>query len=222
MIDGVIAVVAGAKGIAIGKQTASGGGGGAAVDAAVVQELEDKLAGPTGALMQVARDLAGHLGHTLETGSPLATTNEDKERLEALLAEHSSGYEELVQPRFSAEKHVAFVSDWAWAHRDVARLAYSLVNGEQDTDAWKSEAARLGNFKESRVTQTATWFRSYCASRDSETGVQAMDTILSGSGEALSIGFQVDPPCPGMRRVECTMRRFRMQIPVREMPLWKD
>ena len=185
LLDGVISGLNAAKGISLGKQGGGSSAGGAAVDAAVVKELEEKIAGKEGALMRVAQDLATHLGHELVPPGP-GLTEEAPEaiRLKALVAEHSTAYEELVQPRFSAKKHVAFTSSWAWAQRDVARMAYDGVQGKLDGDALQREAIRLGNLRSPRVDATASWFLHWAKQQKSKPVAQAMELLLKGQGDA--------------------------------------
>lgn len=149
------------KGLTISRQGAHSTGGGASVDAAVVQELESKILGPKGILMQQAREIAERLGHPIEaaaSGLP-AQHNEQAEKLALYEAEHDSEFVEWLQPRFDAKKHVALTSSWASARRDVARLFFDLRNNRIEASEALAQVARLAAFHEDiTLTQTASWY----------------------------------------------------------------
>lgn len=132
---------------------------GAAVDAAVVRELEDRILGPQGVLMNNARQLAQALGHKLDEGPGLPEKDEQAERLALWEAEHGAEYESMIQPRFDAQKHVAFTSSWAWAQRDLAALYYDTCNQQITLQEAQQSLHRLVSFaREERVANTARWF----------------------------------------------------------------
>jgi len=78
LLDKTAGLLGSLRGIAVAKRGgASAAGGGAAVDAAVVDELAEKILGSEGALMKVARDLAEHLGQSITSGEALPTVDEN-------------------------------------------------------------------------------------------------------------------------------------------------
>lgn len=185
ILDQATQALASVRGISLGKQGGQASGSGSAVDAAVVKALEERLAGRNGALMRVAEDLASHLGHALAPVGPgLSAPDAKQERIDQFVAEHSTDYEELVQPRFSAKKHVAFQSSWAWAQRDIARLAFEGVHGRLTDADITREATRLGNLRSPRVDATARWYQDWAKKEKCSAVEKALGSVLSADGNA--------------------------------------
>ncbi|MCB9641763.1 MAG: DUF1729 domain-containing protein [Myxococcales bacterium] len=185
-LDEVTAKMGQAKGLTLSKQGQGGQAGGAAVDAAVVRELEDRILGAKGVLMQSARSLATQLGQPLAVeGQELSTPQTtEQDKLAIYEAEHDSEFSEWIQPRFEAKKHVAFSSPWATARRDLAALFFDLRNGRCNEEEALQEVARLACFHEDiTIAQTASWY----AKLSEEQG----DHRLAGWFSQIAAG---DPP----------------------------
>ncbi|MFT7580499.1 MAG: fatty acid synthase, partial [Myxococcota bacterium] len=178
LVASVVTTFGRAIGQNLAPATAAGAAGGGAVDSAVVAELEAKILGKDGVLVQGLRDMAAQLGQTLhDHRTPLPETTVDARRLATLDAEHGSAWEALVSPRFLATKHVVFASSWAFAQRDVARLYYDATTGRIGMDEAAHEAARLSvNAAEPRVANTAAWF----ATEAKTAGKTALAALLAG------------------------------------------
>ncbi len=145
-LDRLAGVLSTDLGLAIGRQVATAGAA-SAVDAAVVAELEDRVLGPDGVLMQQARDLAERLGHPLEAPAPdSAAAQALSDRVDAWQAEHGEGYEAGIGAVFDPRRHVAFTSSWAQARRDMARLGFEALNGRMNQREVITEARRLAAF----------------------------------------------------------------------------
>ena len=184
LLDQVVQYLGSQAGLTLPKRAAGAGGGHASVDAAVVRELEDKILGRDGVLMQTARGLATRLGHPLEASKiGLSEASEEVLRLDGMIAEHSKAYEELIQPVFSLKKHVAFTSIWAWAQRDVARLAISGVSGALDAAQMLQEALRLAHLKSPRVESTARWFEAWATARGHAEVAGCLRRIIEDEGD---------------------------------------
>src|SRR5690606_10775492 len=112
-------------------------------DAAAVQALEQRLLGKDGALFKSARAMAEALGHDLDGAGELLATDGARAELDALTVELGTELTQLVTPAFDPARHVAFVSTWAAAQRDVARVAFDRLNGRVDDAAAAAELERL-------------------------------------------------------------------------------
>ena len=183
LLDKAAAQLGSLRGIGVAKRGgASAGGAGAAVDAAVVDELAEKIIGPEGALMKVARDLAEHLGQSLVPGKGLPTVDESAERLDAMLAEHGAGYEELIVPQFDVKKHVAFTSEWAWNQRGVAKLAFEGSQGRMSDEEMAAATQQLSNRPTDRTRSTASWYAAWAAKRGAKNVASLLTKIARSEG----------------------------------------
>ncbi len=181
-VDGVLDAIAAATGAELGVNLAplavgGGGGGGGVVDAAAVAALEAKLIGPEGILTAGLRDVAARLGSTpkADDGADAAAVAADRARLATLDAEHGAQWAAWVAPQFSAQRHVAFSSQWAFAQRDVAEWALTALRSAKVGDSERAALSRLGRFfdtaggaGEPRLVSTARFYaeRARAAGRD--------------------------------------------------------
>ncbi len=168
-----------------GQAGAASGGG--IVDAAAVAELADKIMGVDGALMKTARDLAGHLGHTLDAAAAVenAESGQKFANYNVLTSEMGAEFAKWIAPRFSAQKHVAFSAPWATAQRAVVKLWYAAANEGLTKSEIDSEVTRLRAFAaEPRVADTALWFSDKAAARGLTNLSNALKTIASPAPRA--------------------------------------
>ena len=181
LVEQAAGLVGKRRGFALGR--AGSAAGGSAVDAAVVRELEERIAGAQGVLMQTARDLAGHLGLRLEAagaGLPEAPTGPDTAAI--LDKELGRAVAELIAPAFDRKKHVAFLSSWAFAQRDVAKLAFEATNGRLDDASVAAEAARLQiHGGDERVQATAQFYAGRARQDGNLKLAAALDAVTAGS-----------------------------------------
>lgn len=186
VLDDVVAALGRRRGASYGKLGGtSAGAGGGTVDAAAVKALEDRLLGKDGALFKSARALAEALGHELEADAGAYDDGGAQLALDALTAELGTDLTELVQPRFDPARHVAFVTTWAAAQRDVARVAFDRLNGRIDDDSALTEVARLApHGAEPRVAATARWFAGQAATVGLEAFAAALEGLAGGKADA--------------------------------------
>ncbi len=185
LLDELVALLGARLGLGLAKQNQAAGSASQAVDAAVVEELEEKILGADGVLMNVAKELALQLGHSLDDGgAELPETLEEQKRLELYESEHGKEYERLIQPRFDARKHVAFTSAWASAQRDIARLFFDRQNGKLSDEEILQKARRLASFASlSRVADTARWYEKAARKADDEWFADILAKIASAQTE---------------------------------------
>lgn len=207
LLDAVVTALGARRGVVYGRL---GGGpaaaGGGVVDAAAVRALEEKLLGKGGALYQSARAMLEALGHTLE---PAAAAGDDGARqvLDALTAELGADFVAIVAPVFDAKKHVAFLTAFAAAQRDVARVAFDGLNGRMDAGEARGELARLAPWAgEPRVSATARWFAGRAEAAGHGELAAALAALSAGElgggegGAALSLSPALEAAVPeGLR-----------------------
>lgn len=176
--------------------SAEGEAGGGLVDPAALRALEERLLGPEGPLHRAAEALAAGVGQTLVSAQHpavwgLPEADAAAAKLALYEAEHGEGYAELIAPAFDAARHVAFLSAWASARRDVAALAMALRDGAH---ADPHEQSRLAAFAavDPRVADTARWYRARTP------GAGPLETIAAGQ---VGAGLRFQPSRP---RVEIT------------------
>ena len=111
-----------------------------AVDAGALLALEARILGKGGALDSMAEALRDVIEPGAVRGAPVAL---DGPAIAADL-EHDAAYHAAVAPIFDEKRHVAFVSSWAWARRDLVAgdVDPVLVAGRLD-DAGRALAQRL-------------------------------------------------------------------------------
>jgi enoyl reductase-like protein/3-oxoacyl-ACP reductase-like protein/3-oxoacyl-(acyl-carrier-protein) synthase/acyl dehydratase len=193
-LDAALDTLAGALGGTLGTPLAPltvAGGGGSAVDAAVVDELQDKILGADGVLMRGIKDMAEQLGHPFAPG--LTAPNDDPAAAKAaaqaatLHDEHGAEWADQIAPRFTAAKHVALTSSWAWAQRDVAALYHDVTNGRVSVAQCRDKAANLGRFaSDGRCAATAKWY----AGQARDGGNKPLAKLLEG----IAVGAQLAVP----------------------------
>ena len=164
------------------KKAVGQGTGGAAVDAAVVKELEERILGPRGVLMNTAKQIAQELGHTLKAeDNSLTTKDEQAERLALWEKEHGADYEQWIHPRFDARKHVALTSSWAWIARDIAEIYYDVTNGRIELKEAEYRASRLSLHSQEGTTQeTAHWYMQQAREEGNLELSQLLEKIATG------------------------------------------
>ncbi|MCO4761193.1 MAG: DUF1729 domain-containing protein [Myxococcales bacterium] len=169
---------------------------GAAVDAAVVQQLEDKILGPDGLLASIIGDASERLGLAAEAPGQV-TQDPDADTAALLAAEHGEAWLDWVAPRFSAQQHVALTSSWAWARRDVTLAYHHGSRGERDKALAK--LARLTAF----ATDSAVVSRAlFHAQKAEQAGVSWLAAALRDL--ASGRGAQVMPLSPSRPSLQLT------------------
>ena len=184
LLDTVCADAGKQLGLTIAPLATGSTGGGAAVDAAVVAELEDRILGADGVLMNSLRDVAERLGHS--DRHTIETTDESSAAADMAIvtAEHGDGWTEAIAPRFSADQHVAFLSQWAWAPRDVALLYHGIVTGKLGFAAAQAELARLAvHAKDRRFAKTAAFYAQKAENAGRNDVAAAFRGVLSGDSQ---------------------------------------
>lgn len=174
------------RGLNVAKLGGAGAAGAGVVDAAAVAALAEQITGPQGALMRAAKDLIGHLGHSLDAPHPApdpARIAADA-KLARLEREHGTDYSDKLAPMFDPLKHVAFESPWAWTQRDVASLAFDGARGALDA-TWRKRAARLRHRPDARARQSAAWYADWAARQDAPQEVcDALRAIADSDSSA--------------------------------------
>jgi 3-oxoacyl-ACP reductase-like protein/enoyl reductase-like protein/acyl dehydratase len=194
VLDKVVASFAAHRGIALNKQSQKTGGG-ASVDAAVVQELESRIIGEQGVIMNNLRDLADRLGHQLfAEGEGLSQVDETEELLSTLMAELGDEFDTLISPRFDQRRHVTFNSIWSSAQRDLGHLFYRGVNGQITHKEMICERDRLSiHSDDARLRATAGWYAAQ-ARKSGSNDLQKVFKFIADGKRAKGMSLQPKRP----------------------------
>lgn len=177
LVDAALALVAGDAGTNL--PTPGAAEGGATVDAAAVDALEQRIAGPDGLLAATARDLLARIAPTDD--EPEADDLTATDRLGALDDEHGGRRAAAVAPRFDPRRHVVFRSWWATARHDVVALDHASRRGDVATQELDAEAARLAAFAaDPGVAATAAHVAERARARGDDATRRRFERIVAG------------------------------------------
>lgn len=184
VIDAAVALAAGDADVVV---TAPAADATSTVDAAAVEALHERIAGPDGLLARTARDLLARTGGG--AGAPDPAVDDDTrgslERLRILDDEHGRDRAEAVRPQFDGRRHVAFTSWWATARHDVVRLHHDGLGGRLTAEDLEVEARRLARHSvDPAVAATARWFAARAAERGDAAARTRFERIVAGAAGA--------------------------------------
>jgi fatty acid synthase len=186
LVDAALALVAADAGTAL--PTPGAAGGGATVDAAAVDALEQRIAGPDGLLAAHARDLLARVAPSCDEPEADDTTAAD--RLVALDDEHGDRRAALVASRFDPRRHVVFRSWWATARHDVVALDHASRRGAVAAAELDAEAARLAAFSvDPGVAATAARIAERAGARGDDATRRRFERIVAGDAAPLDVAF---------------------------------
>ena len=171
LIDAAVQAVASRLGVSVSLPSSGGASGGGVVDSAALDAFAETVTGDSGVLAKVARTILSDLG--LDAPAQVEDEDEDASRvLDAVAAELGSGWADLVEPRFEAQRAVLLDDRWASAREDVARFGAEGVLSETASFVGAGRA----------VAEQAAWW----ASRLEEEGDARAARMRTIAEEALS------------------------------------
>lgn len=201
LVDAALALVAADAGVVL--PTPSAAAGGATVDAAAVDALEQRIAGPGGLLATQARELLARIAPLDDEPGTDDADAAVSDRLEGLDAEHGDRRAALVAPRFDPRRHVVFRSWWATARHDVVALDHASRRGGMAAAALDAEAARLAAFSvDPGVAATAAHVAERARTRGDDATHRRFERILAGDTAPLEVAFVAPDLDPAGRPVE--------------------
>lgn len=180
LVDALVIARGERQGVAISAPgQRAGGAQGAAVDAAVVKELEARILGADGILAKQARAILDQLDPT-PAQAPVEPSTESTPA-QIFIQEYGEDYARQISPRFNALEHVTFSSAWAFAQRDVARLAFDALSGKLNDAHIEAELARLAPAaKAARVAKTAIWYAKQLKAQGHDKLADQLDRLSQG------------------------------------------